>query len=184
MTQFPKHPCPTSTPWGRPEYTKELAPGIWHISTMSHGGIWLSPERRQAMPPDMDHITWLASDEWFEEDCDAAWPIIMFPEVGADPEGSFDFLKHYTAGNHSKRLRLSWAWGYKSAREELPRATASIPGFREFMCKGSTHAELMALMDEFANGYQRHCDEEAAKIIPDMPSAPKGWDKVEGGPTP
>lgn len=142
MTTFPKHPCPTETPWGQPQHTKELAPGIWHISTMSHGGIWLSPERRAAMPPDMDKITWLGSDEWYEEDCDADWIFhnfwLEFPN--ATHENARRFLK----------LRLHQArW---LPYPEIYRAALDWP--------------------------TRDC-----KPHPGV-SAPKGWDKVEGGPTP
>ena len=35
----------THTPWGRPDSSKEIAPGITRYDTPSHGGYYVSPER-------------------------------------------------------------------------------------------------------------------------------------------
>lgn len=39
-----------NTPWGRSDSQKELADGIWMVTTPSHGGVKLSPERQAQMP--------------------------------------------------------------------------------------------------------------------------------------
>jgi len=73
-----------STPWGPPQTSREIAPGICFYSTASHGGYHLSPDRfatfRQFFP---DYKLW-AGDPWFEEDCDAALVTISFAEEFSD----------------------------------------------------------------------------------------------------
>lgn len=65
------------TPWGQADNAVELAPGIVSYSTPSHGGIWLSAERRKQLP---EVKTFLGGNEWFEEDCDWAIPYVFFAE--------------------------------------------------------------------------------------------------------
>ena len=68
----------TSTPWGKPQTSREIAGGICFYSTARHGGYHLSADRfdtfRQFFP---DYVLW-AGDSWFEEDCDAALVTLRF----------------------------------------------------------------------------------------------------------
>ena len=64
-----------TTPWGEAQTAEELAPGIISYSTSSHGGIWLSAERRQQLNYDKN---FLRTAEWWEEDCDWAVPYYFF----------------------------------------------------------------------------------------------------------
>ncbi len=50
MTAYKRSECPKTSPWGVIQDKRELAPGIWQVSTASHGGIKLSRERNAAMP--------------------------------------------------------------------------------------------------------------------------------------
>jgi len=63
------------TPWGMADFATELAPGIISYQTPSHGGIWLSKERRKSI-----HYknNFGGTPEWWEEDCDWAIPYIVF----------------------------------------------------------------------------------------------------------
>lgn len=54
------------SPWGRCDSVEELAPGVVAVSTASHGGIKLSPERNRAVPPALRRAS-----GWYEEDCEA-----------------------------------------------------------------------------------------------------------------
>jgi hypothetical protein len=63
------------TPWGPAQTSELLADGIISYSTSSHGGIWLSPERRKQLPYAKN---WLGGKEWWEEDCDWAVPYLFF----------------------------------------------------------------------------------------------------------
>ena len=61
------------SPWGLIETAQPLADGIVSVHTPSHGGIWLSEARLAQMHPDER-----SSDSWYEEDCEAAWPLRRF----------------------------------------------------------------------------------------------------------
>lgn len=72
---------PTSSPWGSIQDSSEFAPGIVKVSTASHGGILLSPERwaefRKALP---SFESW-AGEGALEEDCDALAAAIVWPSL-------------------------------------------------------------------------------------------------------
>jgi hypothetical protein len=76
-----------NTPWGLADREEILAPGIISYSTPGHGGIWLSPERRQELNYSKN---WLKTPEWWEEDCDWAVPYVFFAD---------DIRGHGTAWN-------------------------------------------------------------------------------------
>lgn len=75
------------TPWGPAQIAKEIAPGITSVSTASHGGFILSPERLAALPQPLRAIKPWAGEGYYEEDCD--WAIVVagfwqyFDEHGA-----------------------------------------------------------------------------------------------------
>jgi hypothetical protein len=63
-----------------------IAPGIYEISTVSHGGLKLSPRLNDAMPDFMR-----STDGWYEEDCKWSLVAIKYPEpfkaeTGIDPK--------------------------------------------------------------------------------------------------
>lgn len=75
------------SPWGRIDFSEELADGIWQVQTPGHGGIWISPQRRQQMPKELRE--WLSKygdtpNGWYEEDCDWVVPCLAFPEEFGD----------------------------------------------------------------------------------------------------
>lgn len=63
------------TPWGPSHHVRVIAPGITSVSTASHGGILLSPERLASMPPALRAIKPWAGEGSYEEDCD--WAIVV-----------------------------------------------------------------------------------------------------------
>ena len=67
-----------ATPWGAAQTVDAIAPGILHITTASHGGIWLAPEQFDKMPADYPKT--FAGAPWYEEDCDWAKVAVTFPE--------------------------------------------------------------------------------------------------------
>lgn len=71
---FKSSPCPATSPWGAIQDKRELAPGIWSVSTAGHGGIKLSRERNAAMPDYMRN-----KGGWYEEDCEWAKVAVVFP---------------------------------------------------------------------------------------------------------
>ncbi|MCW2077949.1 UNVERIFIED_ORG: hypothetical protein M2193_000124 [Bradyrhizobium japonicum] len=74
MTEYQRAPCPQSSPWGAIQEKRELAPGIWTVSTASHGGIKLSRERNAAVPKYMR-----AEAGWYEEDCQWSIAAVIHP---------------------------------------------------------------------------------------------------------
>lgn len=71
------------TPWGYADTIKPVAPGLWFMSTPSHGGYKISTEMLELMPAELRSIEPWAGHGWYEEDCDwaiiaAAWPT-LFP---------------------------------------------------------------------------------------------------------
>lgn len=77
---------PVSTPWGPSQDAEVITEGITFHSTASHGGIHLSPERQAKMPKYMRDT--FAGGPWYEEDCDYARVVVVFPEHF--PEGAYD----------------------------------------------------------------------------------------------
>ena len=98
----PPHPRDAS-PWGVVETAVPLADGIIFVHTPSHGGIWLSEARLDQMPP-----AERSSDGWYEEDCEAAFPLKRFrdevlhtyPSDRLDPY--IDAMMSYSAGDFTK----------------------------------------------------------------------------------
>ncbi|MCA1379448.1 hypothetical protein I6F34_01260 [Bradyrhizobium sp. BRP05] len=74
MSAYKSCPCPKTSPWGAIQDKRELAPGIWSVSTASHGGIKLSRERNAAMPAYMRN-----EGGWYEEDCEWAKAAVVHP---------------------------------------------------------------------------------------------------------
>jgi len=77
---FSSTPRPTHSPWGVVQHAEELAPGIWQVSTPSHGGLQVSTDRLAAMPARFRYTTY-SDGAWFEEDCDWALVAVAFPDV-------------------------------------------------------------------------------------------------------
>ncbi len=71
-----------TTPWGEPEDIETIAEGIFRVWTDRHGGICLSPERLNIVPEYilLNTIKYHGFDGWFEEDCEACWMNLLFPE--------------------------------------------------------------------------------------------------------
>src|SRR6188474_2635454 len=84
--RFQRSARPTHSPWGAVDHATEFAPGIWHVETASHGGIYLSAERRAAFP---DNLWGAGAFEdqrrsgWFEEDCD--WCLVYLAFFREEP---------------------------------------------------------------------------------------------------
>lgn len=78
--QFRATPAPTHSPWGKPDFVREIAPGIWSVWTPSHGGYRVSAERLAAMPAALREFqTFNNNDGWYEEDCDWAIVCVAYP---------------------------------------------------------------------------------------------------------
>lgn len=74
-TDFAPMNPPTATLWGHPQDRIECLPGIWWVSTSSHGGYCVSSEREAAIPAHLNQGI------YYEEDCDWALLHLAFPEL-------------------------------------------------------------------------------------------------------
>ena len=68
---FRTTPAPVQTIWGAPQTAEQLLPGVWHVTTSSHGGFVLSDERQAAMPDALRLET-----TSYEEDVD--WSLVVY----------------------------------------------------------------------------------------------------------
>lgn len=76
------------TPWGESDNQKTYVDGIVFYSTPSHGGFYVSPEKLETMKHPIFDSALRApkfanqcAQGWFEEDCDAYFVVISFPEL-------------------------------------------------------------------------------------------------------
>ena len=63
--------APIETIWGVPQTAEQILPGVWHVTTSSHGGFVLSDERQAAMPAALRLET-----TSYEEDVD--WALVVY----------------------------------------------------------------------------------------------------------
>ena len=68
------------TPWGIADEVRIIAKGITLVSTPSHGGIRLSPERLSQIPLELRGLNTYGRGPWFEEDCEILIPMFVWPE--------------------------------------------------------------------------------------------------------
>ena len=110
----------THTPWGWTHDVVELAEGVWRVSTPSHGGLKLSRERWDSLPPELRDAMY--TQTFAEEDCEE--PIVRtLLGVGDDRDremaltvaGYFDryapalpFVRCYPPGLH---YHVFFYWG-------------------------------------------------------------------------
>lgn len=73
MQHFANSPRPTESLWGHVQTAEEVIPGIWIVSTASHGGMVLSDERQAAMPDALR-----LDSPSYEEDCNWCLPVLAF----------------------------------------------------------------------------------------------------------
>lgn len=73
----------TSTPWGPALLVKLIAPGIFFISTATHGGYYLAPEINDTVMPEIKQMTFEEQgfQGFYEEDEDASYIQEVVDEV-------------------------------------------------------------------------------------------------------
>lgn len=67
-----------------PDSIRGIAPGIFELSTPSHGGFFLAPERWEILQKLFPNFKPFAGKYWLEEDCDAVLAPLAFPEAFKD----------------------------------------------------------------------------------------------------
>ena len=89
-----------SSPWGKVQHQRSIAPGIEMVSTSSHGGCYVSNERLAELPAAVRFAErFNPPGNWYEEDCEVAIVIAAFPDAaagfGADRAAAIRCLKNY-----------------------------------------------------------------------------------------
>jgi hypothetical protein len=64
------------TPWGKADHVKEVAPGIWQVSTPGHGGYKLDRVHNATVD-----AAWRRPGGWYEEDCEWAIVVLTFEQT-------------------------------------------------------------------------------------------------------
>lgn len=73
MQKFASMPGPQCSSWGAIQEAEEILPGIWSVSTASHGGLILSDERQEAMPEALTIV-----GGFYEEDVNWSHVVLAF----------------------------------------------------------------------------------------------------------
>ena len=90
MPDFASTPAPVHTLWDTPDMATQRLPGVWWVTTPSHGGFVLSDERQAAMPEALrlDSI-------YYEEDVNWSLVVIGFARYeGPDFTGLCDAVRY------------------------------------------------------------------------------------------
>jgi hypothetical protein len=113
------------TPWGKADYGVELLPGVMQVSTPSHGGFYLSLQRRAALPLLIQEVpTFCGEPCWFEEDCDWALVAIGYPALFTDRQ----LYAAVLTVQHTSYHKAAALWlGRKEAEPVLTRAALGNP---------------------------------------------------------
>ncbi len=93
------------SPWGTIDSVTPLGTeGAAFVTTPGHGGIYLPTELARTMPNEIVQASFLGTDTWWEEDCDAAWPTVVL-KLGTEEAqaGALKFLASY-----KPELLISW----------------------------------------------------------------------------
>jgi len=116
-----------SSPWGRIDAASSIADGIVTASTPSHGGIWLSRSRFEAVDP-----RWGMPQPsgWFEEDCE--WAIAAYTHLD-------EFKAWFAVHRPQHDVEASV---HQTLRAWLPDAYEAITG-REVLLGQSSARDLM-----------------------------------------
>lgn len=67
------------SPWGRIQWSRRVADGIWFVSTAGHGGYKLDRKRNATVD-----ACWRRAGGWYEEDCEWAIAALTFPDEVCD----------------------------------------------------------------------------------------------------
>jgi len=107
----------TETPWGPAETAREIAPGIIHYGTASHGGYYVAPERVAQMPPPLRDFQPFAGPNFYEQDCDWSIVALAFPQSFPSDAlaAAAETLQHYRPELYREMAKQSRAGEHRAA---------------------------------------------------------------------
>jgi hypothetical protein len=119
--------APRTTPWGIADSTTRLAPGIWWVSTPSHGGLIVNQEAASRLSEEArkEGFRWQGDSYLaYEEDCDYAIALFELPELWAEFfKDSEEPVRKDVKGFLWRHLSM-WHADYLQARGIEPEAQA------------------------------------------------------------
>lgn len=101
-----------SSPWGKVDYQKDIAPGLAFVGTPSHGGFWLSPDRWAEFRHFFPTFRPFAGDGWLKEDIDYNLALLLWPEFfpPCDVAGAIHIVTTYDVGLNRPYFSEAHAW--------------------------------------------------------------------------
>lgn len=69
------------SPWGDIQTVRAIAHDLESVTTASHGGLWLGPERWMEVAREFPGFRPYAGAPWLEEDCDVTLAVLLWPEL-------------------------------------------------------------------------------------------------------
>jgi hypothetical protein len=152
------------TPWGAADTVRTIADGIKKVSTPSHGGFFVSPERMVDMPAGLAAIQPFAGKNWYEEDEDWAIVALAFPEHfsgfellcavdtvtrGADPQTRVHEARRWLDGDPKGMEVLESAEAYRAQKADLMRITSASTSGKSWNVRAVNLTRTYALVLEF-----------------------------------
>ena len=87
------------TPWGESQHIEVKEPGLYFVSTSSHGGFKVETPLLDKIPADWRRASFNGQGigGWFEEDCDWSLVALTFPQhfTAGDLEAAQSTFDHY-----------------------------------------------------------------------------------------
>lgn len=129
---------PKKTPWGEWTLIREIIPGVWRVSTATHGGYWLTPGRLAEMPAVLRegidserpfNMTEVRAG-WFEEDDDADRVVLTFcvnGNVAAFPDGNEQHKRCFERLARDRPVTYGFLYGSLKATSFFDRGKPKNP---------------------------------------------------------
>ena len=169
--------CPPHSPWGAIQTSVQFLPGIWHVTTASHGGFLLSESRQAAMPPSL-----ALSETAYEEDVDYALVALGFAaefEVNSAADALMVKNAHDTVRNwHPDRYaaftgkpvapRVSYLLDLRDAyRERVGRhvVVAAFGDWADWVPNGKTGIVARRLLEVDQYARPRYAHDETRALV-------------------
>jgi hypothetical protein len=86
------------TPWGESDHIEHKAPGVYFVSTPSHGGFRVESPLLDRIPREWRSVSFnnQGQNGWFEEDIDWCMVALTFPELfGEESLGAQETFDHW-----------------------------------------------------------------------------------------
>jgi hypothetical protein len=111
-----------ATPWGTADHCRDIMPGIVEVSTPSHGGWILSPDRQAHLAALVPAFTTWAGAPYYEEDCDWAAPCLVFGAEVANTDSLVVAADMLCGSTDPSRQNISPGWAALRAWYDSPDA--------------------------------------------------------------